>query len=333
MAYLIFTANGEEYDRRELRGPTVIGRAPDCQITIHDIILSRHHCRIEPGKGDDWIVIDLHSKNGTYLLGKKIERHTLIDGEELLIGRTRVTFKSASFVPGVKPPRPRGVPRPTDPSEALAGTVSGMVVCERGETQRVREMPFPQPRPADPSAYVREDVYGMINEIISSSWDSIMEQNAEPVRMQRVAPSPAATKVGRGDIRPKPRVSFCLQANSAPSIAQPRPAMPATVERPVTTTATPQLKRRSPRRWAVATSVLVALLLAGGVLLWMSKTTPAGAQAAPAPQPRVTPPADQAQAAAAKIAPAAVSMRRMTLPIFPIRTEGIIAAPTEATFH
>src|SRR5437762_4706629 len=117
MAYLIFTSNGLEYDRRELAGAVVIGRAQDCAISIHDIILSRHHCRLEPqdGNANSWIVTDLHSKNGTFVHGRKIEVHSLADGEELRIGRTRVTFKLGAFVPSTVKPRPRAVARPADP--------------------------------------------------------------------------------------------------------------------------------------------------------------------------------------------------------------------------
>jgi predicted component of type VI protein secretion system len=215
MAYLIFTTNGEETDRRELLGSIVIGRAPDCDVSIHDIILSRHHCRIEPINEEGqqrWSLTDLHSKNGTHLRGVKIERRTLVEGDELRIGRTRLTFRAGAFVPGAKP-RPRAVVRAADPSEALAGTISGMVVCEPGETQTHPHLPSPKPRPADPSAYMRDDVYGMINEIISSSWDSVMAQNSQPIRMQRAMPTPAATKAGRGGVQPKPRVSFALQAS------------------------------------------------------------------------------------------------------------------------
>src|SRR5688500_10804495 len=104
MAYLIFTANGEEFDRRELTRAIVIGRAPDCDASVHDIVLSRHHCKIEPGASESgqpvWIVTDLHSKNGTFLRGQKIETHTLKDGEELRIGRTRLTFMAGAFAPG-----------------------------------------------------------------------------------------------------------------------------------------------------------------------------------------------------------------------------------------
>jgi hypothetical protein len=103
MAYLIFTANGEEFDRRELEGPVVLGRAPDCDISVPDIMLSRHHCRLEPAVHDDcegWRIIDLHSKNGVHLRGRPIKTsHDLHDGDELRLGRTRITFKAGAFVP------------------------------------------------------------------------------------------------------------------------------------------------------------------------------------------------------------------------------------------
>src|SRR5947209_6977680 len=48
MPYITVSASGEELDRRELTdAPIVIGRAPECQVSVHDILLSRRHCRIE----------------------------------------------------------------------------------------------------------------------------------------------------------------------------------------------------------------------------------------------------------------------------------------------
>lgn len=287
MAYLIFTANGEEYDRRELRAgrPLTIGRAPDCDVSVHDIILSRHHCRIEQDADGKWVVADLHSKNGTHYLGHKIERHVLREADELRIGRTRLTFKAGAYAPSPNV-RKRAVVRPSDPKEALAGTVTGMVVCEPGETEKYEAMPFPQPRPSDPSSYARDGVYGMINEIISSSWDSIQAQASQPTRMQRAMPVPAVTKAQRGAIQPKPRVSFALQAHgdAEPSGTKPPGAKASSkgTSRPGATlaaggrvrpdhdpvaapmrlhppTAPPRRGRR--RRWVVAVSTLVATLL------------------------------------------------------------------------
>ncbi|MEA2735415.1 MAG: hypothetical protein QOE14_1866, partial [Humisphaera sp.] len=210
MPYVIFTANGEEYDRRELTRPMILGRAPDCDVAIPDITLSRHHCRLEPSEnGRAWQLVDLHSKNGTHFLGQKIETHVFRDKDELRIGRTRLTFRAGEFVSSNKV-KSRGVIRPSDPHEALAGTVTGMVLCEPGETETYEGMPVPQPRPTDPMSFEQDDIYGMINEIVSSSWDSVQAQASQPTRVQRAQPTPAVAPAN--PIRPKPRVSFALQA-------------------------------------------------------------------------------------------------------------------------
>ena len=214
MPYVIFTANGEEYDRRELTRPLILGRAPDCDIAIPDITLSRHHCRLEPSEnGRSWQLVDLHSKNGTHFLGQKVETHVFRDKDELRVGRTRLTFRAGAFVPSSKV-KTRGLIRPTDPHEALAGTVTGMVLCEPGETEKYEGMPVPQPRPSDPKSFEKDDIYGMINEIVSSSWDSVQAQASEPTRMQRATPVPGVTTAASGPVRPKPRVSFALQADN-----------------------------------------------------------------------------------------------------------------------
>jgi hypothetical protein len=50
----------------------------------------------------------------------------------------------------------------------------------------------PKPRPPEPSAYNTDDVYGMLNEIASSSWDSIQEQASRPIVKERPLPRPKA---------------------------------------------------------------------------------------------------------------------------------------------
>ena len=41
MPYIILTANGQELQRANLTGPTIIGRSPECQVSVRDILLSR----------------------------------------------------------------------------------------------------------------------------------------------------------------------------------------------------------------------------------------------------------------------------------------------------
>src|SRR5688572_13516369 len=140
MAYLIFTANGYELDRKELTGPAVIGRAPDADFHIRDILLSRHHCKFAPADGKkkgSWVVTDLGSKNGTYIGTMQITRYTLRDGDELRLGRTSVTFRAGAIDPNERGNRrPSALVRPADPAEALEGTVSGFILVEPDQVER-----------------------------------------------------------------------------------------------------------------------------------------------------------------------------------------------------
>jgi predicted component of type VI protein secretion system len=192
MAFLTFSRKGVELGRWPLNGSIVIGRAAECDISIHDILLSRRHCRIErTDKG--WIVTDLNSKNGTRVGGERIERRTLSDGDALTLGNTIVRFYRGKFV-GTRPgPRATFGKRPVDPFEALSGTVSGFDAKAVEDYQRENNLPSPQPMPPEPDAYAREDVYSMLTEIASSSWDSIYANASRPRRPLPAGAAPVAT--------------------------------------------------------------------------------------------------------------------------------------------
>src|SRR5437899_2303385 len=131
MPYIILTANGEELDRRDLTRPLTVGRAVECDVRIHDILMSRRHCRIEPDKGK-WRVVDLGSRNGTHFNWTRVDDgHVLLDGDALRIGRTTLRFYSGPFVPSRVKPRMGKLVRPANPHEALMGTISDFVLVER----------------------------------------------------------------------------------------------------------------------------------------------------------------------------------------------------------
>jgi hypothetical protein len=196
MAYLSFSAKGQQLGRRALHACTLMGRAPDCDISVRDILLSRHHCKIQLD-GTRWILIDLSSKNGTFVNGQAVTRHELQDGDSITIGQTVVSFRGTQL--GYKPAdegKPVGASRrPADPWEALAGTVCGFdfnASAGRIDVQRLghvssrplSQFPKPQPNPRDPRGYGDDDVYSMLTEIASSSWDSIYSEASKrsPVR-------------------------------------------------------------------------------------------------------------------------------------------------------
>lgn len=70
---------------------TVIGRGSEADIVIHDSGVSRRHLelRITP---TGVIATDLGSTNGTYIEGHRIDAATLLDGNEITIGRTHILF-------------------------------------------------------------------------------------------------------------------------------------------------------------------------------------------------------------------------------------------------
>jgi hypothetical protein len=74
------------------RGTTVIGRSPDCQVTIEDPLVSRQHARIVIDDSGATIE-DLKSRNGVKVNGQPIRATTKIrDGDRLRIGTQELVF-------------------------------------------------------------------------------------------------------------------------------------------------------------------------------------------------------------------------------------------------
>jgi hypothetical protein len=71
--------------------PTTIGRSPECAIFLDDVTVSRKHV-VFTLDGDHWTLEDQGSLNGTFLNRQRIESAELSDGDELQIGKYRLTF-------------------------------------------------------------------------------------------------------------------------------------------------------------------------------------------------------------------------------------------------
>jgi DNA-binding winged helix-turn-helix (wHTH) protein len=85
-------------------GENLLGRGPDCALTIPSGLVSRHHARIVVD-GEQATLEDLGSKNGTLLSGKAVDGTApLGDGDELRIGPALLVFCS----PGGGSTRSRG---------------------------------------------------------------------------------------------------------------------------------------------------------------------------------------------------------------------------------
>jgi predicted component of type VI protein secretion system len=112
MARLIFTSGPDAGKEAQLSDTQVIGRLPSNAIPIKDEGSSRQNTRLYRGHGK-FTVIDLNSKNGTFVNGAKVDRAELADGDTITIGSTSFRFAS-------------------DPSDASAAETPG----RKGSTAR-----------------------------------------------------------------------------------------------------------------------------------------------------------------------------------------------------
>ena len=70
-----------------------IGRRPDSDVFLDDVTVSRDHALLVR-RGEDYYLDDLGSLNGTYVNRRRIESHRLEDGDELQVGKYKLTYLS-----------------------------------------------------------------------------------------------------------------------------------------------------------------------------------------------------------------------------------------------
>ena len=67
-------------------GNTTVGRHPESDIFLNDVTVSRHHCRFVVN-GDNLVIEDSGSTNGTYLNDERVDSANLQAGDEVMVGR------------------------------------------------------------------------------------------------------------------------------------------------------------------------------------------------------------------------------------------------------
>ncbi len=85
--------SGETY---VLKGERIaIGRHPDARIFLDDVTVSRNHA-VVVREGDAWVIVDEGSLNGTFVNRRRADRTVLSDGDEIQIGKYKLTFLAAA---------------------------------------------------------------------------------------------------------------------------------------------------------------------------------------------------------------------------------------------
>jgi predicted nucleic acid-binding Zn-ribbon protein len=89
--YLLYEEDGEHKTVALTREWTRIGRSLAADVRFDDPTVSRRHALVVR-QADGVRVLDDRSLNGVFVNGERIEWRTLRDGDEILVGRYRLTF-------------------------------------------------------------------------------------------------------------------------------------------------------------------------------------------------------------------------------------------------
>jgi len=74
---------------------TSAGRNPDSDVFLDDVTVSRKHAVLERRADGSWFVRDVGSLNGTYVNGEQVDETKLASGDEVQVGKFKLTFFAA----------------------------------------------------------------------------------------------------------------------------------------------------------------------------------------------------------------------------------------------
>jgi pSer/pThr/pTyr-binding forkhead associated (FHA) protein len=77
------------------RDSTSVGRAPESDVFLDDVTVSRKHAEIARRSDASFSVRDVGSLNGTYVNGEQVDETKLANGDEVQIGMFKLVFFSA----------------------------------------------------------------------------------------------------------------------------------------------------------------------------------------------------------------------------------------------
>jgi hypothetical protein len=91
-ALVIRSGGGRVGQSFPLRGQRMtIGRTPEADVFLDDVTVSRDHGVLVHRQGA-WYLDDSGSLNGTYVNRQRIDSHRLQDGDELQVGKYKLTY-------------------------------------------------------------------------------------------------------------------------------------------------------------------------------------------------------------------------------------------------
>ena len=76
--------------------PLLIGRGVHANLRLGDRSLSARHCQIEPAPEGGHEIVDLDSRNGTFVNGRAVTRRRLAHGDRIRMGRVELVYRASA---------------------------------------------------------------------------------------------------------------------------------------------------------------------------------------------------------------------------------------------
>lgn len=93
VAWLVIASGRRAGTDIRLGRNVLVGRdATQSDIILDDSTVSSQHLKVRY-EGGRFVLYDLGSANGTLVNGSRVQKHLLMDGDEIKLGRTRLIFK------------------------------------------------------------------------------------------------------------------------------------------------------------------------------------------------------------------------------------------------
>ena len=93
---------GRSFEFELARDEIYVGRAADSNdVVLDDGQVSRRHASIKRN-GQEFMLIDLNSANGTFINGQRVKEHLLRNGDSFSISRYAIEFKDTAATPSIK---------------------------------------------------------------------------------------------------------------------------------------------------------------------------------------------------------------------------------------
>ena len=131
MAKLVLLSVGMTGRTHELKvDKTTIGRVEDNAFQIAESSVSSHHCEVLL-RGDEVLVKDLNSTNGTFINGEKITESVLKPGRTLRVGQVELRLENgAPAAPAAPSPTSASAPAPAKKPEPASRASRGVSLSD-----------------------------------------------------------------------------------------------------------------------------------------------------------------------------------------------------------